>query len=181
MRRVFSAITACAALAVLAPFALADAAGAATTHHVHPGESIQRAVNRSAPGDTVVVESGTYAQTVRISTSHINLIGRGATIVPPASPEGFRCLDDGAPAFGICIGARPKDPGPVDGVTVQGFTVKNFHNSGIFAVGTTNLTLSRNTVIDNVEYGLAAFSTVGTRMVNNTASGSEEANIYLGD
>ena len=181
MRKVFGYITVCVTLGVLAPLALASAADASTTRHVHPGESIQHAVNISAPGDTVVVESGTYAQTVRISTSGITLIGRGATIVPPASPEGFRCLDHGALAFGICIGPKPKNPAPLDGVTVQGFTVKNFPASGIFAVNQTNLTLSRNTAIDNGEYGMAAFGTVGTRMLNNTASGSEEANFYLGD
>jgi Right handed beta helix region len=64
---------------------------------------------------------------------------------------------------------------------VQGFTVKNFPEAGIFAVRNTNLTYSRNTAIDNGGYGMAAFSTVGTRMLDNTASGSEEANFYLGD
>jgi parallel beta-helix repeat protein len=182
MRKVFGSITVCITLVVLAPLALATAADASTTRHVHPGESIQHAVNLSAPGDTVIVESGTYAQTVRISTSGITLIGQGATIVPPASPDGFRCLDHGAVAFGICIGARPHDPSPVlDGVTVQGFTVKNFPESGIFAVANTNLTISGNTAINNEEYGIAAFGTVGTRFLNNTASGAEEANFYLGD
>jgi parallel beta-helix repeat protein len=182
MRKLIGYITVCATLGVLAPLGLANAAGASTTRHVHPGESIQHAVNLSAPGDTVVVESGTYAQTVRISTSHITLIGRGATIVPPASPDGFRCLDHGQLAFGICIGARPHDPSPVlDGVTVQGFTVKNFPASGIFAVANMNLTIRDNTAIDNEEYGIAAFGTVGTRFLNNTATGAEEANFYLGD
>jgi parallel beta-helix repeat protein len=180
MRKVFGYIAVCVTLGALGPLAYASAAGASTTRHVRPGESIQHAVNISAPGDTVVVESGTYAQTVRIATSGITLIGRGATIVPPASPEGFKCLDHGALAFGICIGPKRSEP-PLDGVTVQGFTVKNFPASGIFAVGDTNLTLSHNTAIDNGEYGLAAFSTVGTRMLHNTASGSEEANFYLGD
>jgi parallel beta-helix repeat protein len=181
MRKVFGYITVCVILGALAPLAYATAGGASTTRHVHPGESIQHAVNISAPGDTVIVESGTYAQTVRISASGITLIGRGATIVPPASPEGFRCLDHGALAFGICIGPKPKNPAPLDGVTVQGFTVKNFPASGIFALGNTNLTLSRNTAIGNGEYGIAAFQTVGTRMLDNNASGSGEANFYLGD
>jgi parallel beta-helix repeat protein len=180
MRKLFGYITVCLTLGALAPLGFSNAAGASTTRHVHPGESIQHAVNVSAPGDTVIVETGTYAQTVRISTSRITLIGRNATIVPPASPAGFKCLDHGALAFGICVGPTPKNP-PLDGVTVQGFTVKNFPASGIFAIKNTNLTLSGNTAIDNGGYGLAAFETVGTRMLDNTASGSHEANFYLGD
>jgi hypothetical protein len=175
MRRVASFITVCVGLGVIAPLTFASSAFAGTTHVVHPGESIQAAVDASAPGDTVQVESGTYAQSVLITTSGIQLIGKGATLVPPA--EGGACPDND----GICIGPkRRKDP-PLDGVTVQGMTIKGFAGSGIFAINQTNLTYNRNTAIGNEEYGIAAFSTVGTRMTHNTSTGSHEANFYLGD
>ena len=51
------------ALAVLAAPAFAK------TRNVWPGHSIQRAVNRAHPGDTVFVHHGTYHQTVAITKS----------------------------------------------------------------------------------------------------------------
>jgi parallel beta-helix repeat protein len=172
------AVLTCAAAV---PMAFATAAGASTTRVVHPGESIQAAVDASAAGDTVIVQSGTYAQTVGIHTSGIKLVGRGAVLVPPKTAEGFDCLD-GSAFDGICIFPRhPRKDPPLDGVTVQGMTVKNFGASGIFAFNETNLTYNRNTAINNEEYGLAAFSTVGTRMTHNTAVGAHEADFYLGD
>jgi parallel beta-helix repeat protein len=187
MRKAVGFLSVCLGVGVLAPLATAGAAHAATTRTVHPGESIQAAVDASVPGDTVVVESGTYAQSVGIHTSGITLIGRGATLVPPADDQGFDCRAGGEVADGICItapdgGTQAADGPPMlDGVTVRGMTVKGFPDSGIFAFGSTNLTYDRNTAINNGGYGLAAFTTVGTRMTHNTAVGSHEANFYLGD
>jgi nitrous oxidase accessory protein NosD len=169
---------------VLAPIAFASGAQAATTRTVHPGESIQAAVDASSPGDTVVVEAGTYAQSVGIHTSGIKLVGHGAKLVPPADKTGMDCVDGGVVSDGICIFAGdPSDPSaPVlDGVTVQGMTVVGFPDTGIFAINQTNLTYLRNTTRDNDEYGMAAFQTVNTRMLHNTSTGGGEADFYLGD
>src|SRR2546421_11186646 len=103
MRRVAGYLTACVMVGVLAPVAFAGAAQASTTRVVHPGESIQAAVDASAPGDTVLVEAGTYAQTVGIHTSGIQLIGRGATLVLPASTDGIDCVEPDGVVDGICI------------------------------------------------------------------------------
>jgi hypothetical protein len=184
MRKIVGYLTACFTIGALAPIALATGAQAATTRVVHPGESIQAAVDASAPGDTVVVEAGTYAQSVGIHTSGIKLVGHGAKLVPPASAKGMDCREGGEVGDGICIFAGdPGDPNaPVlDGVTVQGMTVVGFPDSGIFAINQTNLTYLRNTARNNAEYGMAAFQTVNTRMLHNTATGGGEANFYLGD
>jgi len=189
MRRLVGYLAACFAVALLAPLAFATAAQASTTRVVHPGESIQAAVDASVPGDTVIVQSGTYAQSVGIHTSGITLIGRGAKLVPPADSTGMDCVEGGVVSDGICImpaadEANP-DAGPstttLDGVTVAGMTVSGFADSGIFAIDQTNLTYVNNTTIGNGEYGVAAFQTVNTRMLSNTATGSGEANVYLGD
>src|SRR5450432_1536902 len=103
MRKMVSYLTVCISVGVLAPLALANAAGASTTRVVHPGESIQAAVDASSPGDTVLVESGTYAQSVGIHTSGIALIGRGAKLVPPATTKGFDCKERGVIGDGVCI------------------------------------------------------------------------------
>jgi hypothetical protein len=188
MRKLVGYLTACVTFGVLAPVAFASAAHASTTRVVHPGESIQAAVDASASGDTVVVESGTYAQSVGIHTSGITLIGHSATLVPPADSTGMDCLEAGEVGDGICIlppadqsNAAPGAVSVLDGVTVKGMTVKGFPDSGIFAIDQTNLTYERNTATNDAEYGMAAFQTVNTRMLHNTATGAGEADFYLGD
>jgi len=47
-----------AAIAVLALGGWVGAAGAASVVTVHPGQSIQAAVNAASPGDTIMVEAG---------------------------------------------------------------------------------------------------------------------------
>ena len=64
----------------------ASPAGAAAAVVVHPGQSIQAAVDAAAPGTTIIVQRGTYAENVEITTDGIKLLGNGATLVPPANP-----------------------------------------------------------------------------------------------
>ncbi|MEU5124466.1 right-handed parallel beta-helix repeat-containing protein [Streptomyces asoensis] len=55
-------------------------------HIVHPGESIQKAVDAARPGDTVLVAAGTYRQSVDISTPGLTLRGMGrGTVLRPAA------------------------------------------------------------------------------------------------
>jgi len=188
MRRVLGYLAGCFTIGLLAPLAFATGAQASTIRVVHPGESIQAAIDASGPGDTVVVQSGTYAQSVGIHTSGITLIGRGAKLVPPASRTGMDCVERGVVSDGICILPPADEKNPpaggattLDGVTVAGMTVTGFPGSGIFAIDQTHLTYVHNTAIDNGEYGVAAFQTVDTQMLQNTATGSGEADVYLGD
>ena len=74
MRRVLR-VSAVAAAAV-GVLALASPA-LATVRHVHPGQSIQAAINASHPGDTIKVAAGVYHQNLTITTSHITLWGAG--------------------------------------------------------------------------------------------------------
>ena len=68
-----------AALTIASPvFATAD------THVVHPGESIQAAVDAASPGDTILVTPGTYRESVRIVTDGLTLRAHGpVTLKPP--------------------------------------------------------------------------------------------------
>ncbi|GGS28085.1 hypothetical protein Snoj_44680 [Streptomyces nojiriensis] len=71
-----------AGLGVLAPTAAAEAG-----RRVHPGDSIQDAVNYARPGDIITVMPGTYYENVLI-TKRLTLRGFGARTVikPPVTP-----------------------------------------------------------------------------------------------
>jgi pectin methylesterase-like acyl-CoA thioesterase len=55
------------------------------TKFVRPGQSIQAAIDMANPGDRILVPPGTYAEQLTIDKDGIDLIGLGATLVPPAS------------------------------------------------------------------------------------------------
>ncbi|MFF4393142.1 nitrous oxide reductase family maturation protein NosD [Streptomyces sp. NPDC001552] len=82
------AVVMAAGLGVLAPSAAAEAG-----RRVHPGDSIQDAVNYARPGDIITVMPGTYYENVLI-TKRLTLRGFGArtvikppvTAVAPATP-----------------------------------------------------------------------------------------------
>lgn len=72
-------IAACAAGLGIA-LCSSTAASAWTSHTivVRPGQSIQAAVNRANPGDTILIKPGVYHQSVQIRTDDITLRGSGA-------------------------------------------------------------------------------------------------------
>lgn len=153
---------------------------------VGPGESIQAAVDAARPGDTIVV-TGQHRENVAVTTDGITLRGMGAVLEPAATPTQNACLDPSAPADvnGICLlGDVNFNTGEVirevRDVTVSGFTIRGF-GEGIVAVGAHNPTFERNMALGNAAYGIAAFSSTGTRMLFNHASGSGEAGLYIGD
>jgi nitrous oxidase accessory protein NosD len=153
---------------------------------VGPGDSIQAAVDAARPGDTIVV-TGQHRENVAITTDGITLRGLGAVLEPAATPVQNACFDPSTPADvnGICIlGDVNFDTGEVirevRDVTVSGFTIRGF-SEGIVAVGAHNATFERNVAAGNAVYGITAFSSTGTRMLFNRASGSDEAGFYIGD
>jgi parallel beta-helix repeat protein len=169
-------------LAIAGPLVVAAPAAAASLV-VHPGESIQAAVDMAQPGDTVVVSPGTYREAVCLMTDGIDLRGDGAVIRPPSETPPTPCafLQAGIFLLGQLDLAAGQVIDPITDVTVSGFRVEGFEVSGILMLGGEDVDIISNTAVDNDEYGIARFFSTGGTMRANRVTGSEEAGLYLGD
>jgi nitrous oxidase accessory protein NosD len=172
---VAAAAAAAAVIGAAAAPAAADTKAGRTPVTVHPGESIQRAIDAAPKDATVVVAAGTYRENLLI-TRPVTLTGQGpVTLAPPATIAHNLCTDDpdAAPSdgtgarVGICILGTLAMPGPGDGdlptvvtpladVHLKNLTVAGF-TEGIEAVGTRGLTVESVTGRDNTDAALLSF------------------------
>jgi hypothetical protein len=144
-----------------------------------PGHSIQKALNAADPGDTIVV-SGVHHEDVVIRKNGISLRGLDAVIEPPDRVGSF-CGPSGICVLGDVNFKIGKVNEYVNDMSVSGFTVRDFKDHGIVALGARNARFVANSAFNNGEYGITAFSSTGTRIVSDLTSGSDEAGIYVGD
>ncbi|MWA04555.1 hypothetical protein F8568_030080 [Actinomadura sp. LD22] len=175
-----------AALTGLAPFALAGQASAQDgasghghrTHVVRPGHSIQAAVDRARPGDTIRLLRGTYYGSVLVK-KRLTIRGAGdKTVLRPGRTD--HCAAAQAPGTGICVIGRPGHP--VKGVTIKCLTVKKFKKNGIFGNFTDRLTVEHVLAADNGEYGISEFNSTRGRFAHDWAvRNGDEAGFYVGD
>ncbi|MER6347394.1 right-handed parallel beta-helix repeat-containing protein [Streptomyces sp. NPDC001595] len=146
------------------------------THLVFPGESIQEAVDAAKPGDTVLVTTGTYHQSVKVTTSGLSLrgMGRDTVIRPSADKAADACAASGN---GICVEGT-KDRAVRD-VTVASLTVTGFAKSGVSAVSTDGLTVHDVTAVKNGVWGIAQERSIRSVLRKNTARDNGDAGLFL--
>jgi parallel beta-helix repeat protein len=163
-------------------FAAAPPAAAATINVPSDYPTIQAAVIAANPGDTIIVQPGTYNESV-VVTKSIKIHGAPNQPNPVVEGAGLAsdsgCGDVVGELDGFCI--FPTGPAPIQNVEIDHFTIQNFSGSGIIAVSAVGLNFHDNTSIDNEEYGIARFDSSQTQIVHNDVSGSHEAGIYVGD
>jgi len=165
-------------LGLLAPVASVSAASAI---YVHPGQSIQAALNKAPAGALISVERGTYKGNLDIKRS-VRLVGHDAVIVPAAKATSTYCAALAGLA-GICVHGTLKmetsaDPSQqplitvsdwLSNVSIEGFTVRDFGGYGIIALGARGFRAVRDVVVRNTSGGIATAFSADVSLLYNTA------------
>ncbi len=136
---------------------------------VHPGGSIQAAVNAAHAGDVIAIEPGTYAEGIQVDKPGLKLVGRrgrdgaGVVIENPGNEE-----------IGILVSSS------ADGFALVNVTVRGFEDDGVLLSAVDGFLLSGVSAVDNGEYGLFPVQSSHGVIERCTASGHEDTGIYVG-
>lgn len=151
--------------------------GAAARFAYH---TIQSAVDAAHSGDTVRIHSGTYQESVVVSTPHLTIVGapRNHVVIQNANESGIGIFVTADPTV---IPSETSTPtATLDGFTLKNVTVSGFDHDGVLLFGVKHFVLSSVTATNNDDYGLfPIFSSRGV-IVACTASGSNDTGIYVG-
>ncbi len=144
---------------------IAERAPQTTT--VKPGESIQAAVDRARPGDTIEVMPGLYHEEIHIDLNKITLRGLKGPNSERAVLDGKKELSDAIVASG-------------DDFTLEGFEIRHYIANGAQAQNSRNV-IFRDLVIDDTGlYGTYPVSCSGVTIEKVVVSRIADAAIYVG-
>ncbi|MFI1095222.1 nitrous oxide reductase family maturation protein NosD [Streptomyces sp. NPDC020917] len=185
-----------AAAAVGTALVAAPSAGAATVHVVAPGQSIQRAVDASRPGDIVQILPGTYQENVLVTVPRLTIRGSGQRNVtlepapkvtaqgapktgaaPTATTDATAATSCFTAGTGICVAGT--EGHRLKGVHITGLTVTGFATYGIAATQTDGLKVTGVSSHDNGMYGIGEQKSVRALFAGNRAANNGEAGIFL--
>ena len=145
----------------------AAAAGAPQTITVAPGETIQAAVDRARPGDTVQIPYGVYHERVAVDISGLTLAGVANAAGEWPVLDGQGQLSEGVIASG-------------NDFTVGNLHVVNYTDNGVLVEGARGVHF-HDIVAENVgTYGVYPVRSTDVVIERVTVSGVDDAGIYAG-
>lgn len=166
----------CVAAMMVCGLGAANPCNAEGRQVVHPGQSIQRAVDRARPGDTIVLRPGVYRQSVLIRKSGLRLVGAGKKTV--LRPSGRRAENAcGQAGNGICVLGRPGHR--LRNVSIRSLTVANFKRNGIWASRTDRLSVHNVTARKNGVWGIAQERSTRGVIRDNFVIGNGDSGIFI--
>ncbi len=134
---------------------------------VQPGETIQAAVDRARPGDTIEVPYGLYVERVAVDLSDITLRG-----VPNEQGE-WPILDgEGRLADGVIASGNNFE--------MANFRVRNYTDNGVLVEGATGVHLHDLFTESTGTYGVYPVQSTNVLIERVTATGVNDAGIYAG-
>ncbi len=134
---------------------------------VQPGESIQTAVDRAQPGDTVQIPYGVYHERVVIDISDFTLHG-----VPNATGE-YPILDgEGILSEGVIASSN--------NFTIGYLHVRNYTDNGVIVEGSTNIHFHDLLVEFTGTYGVYPVQSTDVLVERVEVTGTDDAGIYAG-
>lgn len=159
-------------------------------------DSIQEAINRARPGDTIKIPAGTYVTTpaggdvavsVPVNLYNLTIIGEeGAILDATGFATGILVspvLYDYPTPDNFVVPEIPCPPLPgIRNFTLRGLTIKNASQYGVHLVNADGFDISHNTFQDNLTYGIFPICSRNGVISHNSVSGSlTDAAIYVGD
>lgn len=143
-----------------------DRRGAGQVLTVNPGESIQAAIDRAQPGDTIRVLPGVYAESLLVQTESLTLEG-------VVQGEARAVIDGrGVDANGIL--------GVADYFTVTGFKTLNHTSNGITTQGLTG-SIFRDVITEKPgDYGIFPVLSTDVLVEDSLTTGAIDTGIYVG-
>lgn len=136
------------------------------TWRIHPGESIQAAVDRAVPGDTIEILPGLYHESLLIDIDKITIRG--------LKENGRRAILDGRNQLTDAVITSSHN------FTIDGLGIKDYVSNGITVHGGTNAVF-RDLEIDNSGlYGIYPVEVKGVLVENCLVTGIKDAAIYVG-